>query len=49
MTSKALGKILFVEDEEDIRTVANKYMKNLRFVVIGNPAAVNKSVFIPTS
>lgn len=32
---------------EDIRTVANKYIKNIRFVVIGNPAAVNRSVFIP--
>jgi len=43
-----LNKIREVKPE-DIRTVANKYMKNLRFVVIGNPAAVNKSVFIPTS
>lgn len=32
---------------EAVRTVANKYMKNIRFVVIGNPQAVNKSVFIP--
>jgi zinc protease len=32
---------------EDIRTVANKYIKNIRFVVVGNPAAVNKSVFVP--
>ena len=32
---------------EDIRTVANKYMKNIRFVVIGDPAAINKSVFLP--
>lgn len=34
---------------EDVKMVANKYMKNLRFVVIGNPSAVNRSVFIPTS
>jgi zinc protease len=29
----------------DLTFVANKYMKNLRFVVVGNPAAVNRSVF----
>lgn len=29
----------------DLRAVANKYMKNLRFVVVGNPAAVDKSIF----
>lgn len=34
---------------EDIQAVANKYMKNIRFVVVGNPAAINKSVFIQTS
>ena len=34
---------------EDIQTVANKYMKNIRFVVVGNPAAINKSVFLQTS
>jgi predicted Zn-dependent peptidase len=31
----------------DVRAVANKYMRNLRFVVIGNPSSVNKAVFIP--
>ena len=31
---------------KDIQTVSNKYMKNIRFVVIGNPAAVNRSVFL---
>lgn len=31
----------------DIRTVANKYMKNIRFIVIGNPNAIDRSVFIP--
>jgi predicted Zn-dependent peptidase len=32
----------------DIQTVANKYMKNLRFVVIGNPSAIDRSIFLPT-
>jgi predicted Zn-dependent peptidase len=32
---------------DDIRTVANKYMKNLRFVVIGNPNAIDRSIFVP--
>ena len=31
----------------DIQAVANKYMKNLRFVVIGNPASIDRSIFIP--
>jgi zinc protease len=31
---------------DDIRTVANKYMKNFRFVVIGNPASINRSIFV---
>jgi predicted Zn-dependent peptidase len=31
----------------DVRAVANKYIRNLRFVVIGNPSSVNKAVFIP--
>ncbi|MEP6850611.1 MAG: pitrilysin family protein [Acidobacteriota bacterium] len=43
-----LNKIREVKPE-DVKTVANKYMKNLRFVVIGNPASVNKAVFIPAS
>ena len=30
----------------DIKTVARKYMKNIRFVVIGNPQAVDKNVFV---
>lgn len=34
---------------EDIKTVANKYMKNIRFAVIGNQAAVDKSVFLAES
>ena len=31
----------------DIRAVANKYMKNIRFAVVGNEAAINKSIFVP--
>jgi predicted Zn-dependent peptidase len=30
----------------DVQAAANKYMKNLRFVVVGNPAHVNNSVFL---
>jgi zinc protease len=33
----------------DVQAVARKYMKNLRFVVVGNPADVTKSVFLPQS
>jgi predicted Zn-dependent peptidase len=29
----------------DVQAAARKYMKNIRFVVIGNPAAINRSVF----
>lgn len=32
---------------EDISAVANKYMKNIRFAVVGNQAAVNRSIFVP--
>lgn len=31
---------------EDVRRVSRKYMKNLRFVVIGDPVAVNRDVFM---
>ncbi len=31
----------------DIRTVANKYMKHIRFAVVGNEAAINRNVFLP--
>lgn len=31
---------------EDVRTVANKYMRNIRFVVIGNPGAIDRTVFL---
>ena len=30
---------------EDVRRVAQKYMRNLRFVVIGNPSKVDKNIF----
>ncbi len=30
----------------DVKAAANKYMKNIRFVVVGNPADVDRSVFI---
>ena len=30
----------------DIQMVANKYMKNIRFVVVGNPAAIDRSIFL---
>ena len=29
-----------------VRAVSQKYMKNIRFIVIGNPASVNKDVFL---
>jgi zinc protease len=29
----------------DLKYVANKYMKNLRFVVVGNPASVERAIF----
>lgn len=34
---------------EDVRAAANKYIKNIRFIVIGNPASVDKNVFLPSS
>lgn len=43
-----IDKMLAVKPE-DVKTVANKYMKNIRFVVIGNPSAINKQIFIPSS
>jgi predicted Zn-dependent peptidase len=33
----------------DVQAVVNKYMKNLRFVVIGNPSAINRAVFVPAA
>ena len=40
-----LDKVRAVKPE-DVQAVSNKYMKNLRFVVVGNPQAVNKSIFL---
>ena len=31
---------------KDIQTVSSKYMKNIRFVAIGNPSAINKDIFL---
>ena len=31
----------------DVQTVAQKYMKNLRFIVVGNPSAISRSIFLP--
>ncbi len=31
---------------EDVERVAQKYMKNLRFVVVGNPASINRQIFL---
>lgn len=33
----------------EVQTVAQKYMKNIRFVVVGNPAAINKEIFLPSN
>ena len=33
----------------DIQAVANKYMKNLRFVVIGDPSAIDRSIFLQSA
>jgi zinc protease len=30
----------------DVRRVANQYMKNIQFVVLGNPSSINKSIFV---
>lgn len=31
---------------KDVQTVSQKYMKNIRFVVVGDPAAVRKEIFL---
>ena len=33
----------------DIRSVSQKYMKNIRFAVVGDESAINKSVFLPAA
>jgi zinc protease len=40
-----LDKIRKVKPAE-VKDVANKYMKTLHFVVVGNPADINKTVFV---
>jgi predicted Zn-dependent peptidase len=30
---------------EDVRRVSRKYMRNIRFVVLGNPADINRQIF----
>jgi zinc protease len=42
---KFLDKVLDVKPE-DIQAVSKKYLKNIRFVVVGNPNAVNKEIFL---
>jgi zinc protease len=34
---------------EEVQRVSQKYMKNLRFVVVGNPEAINRQIFIGQS
>jgi zinc protease len=32
--------------QKDVREVSNKYMKNIRFFVVGDPAAISKEIFL---
>ncbi len=32
---------------DDVREVSQKYMGNVRFAVVGNPASINKKIFLP--
>ena len=32
---------------QDVQTVAKKYMRNIRFAVVGDPAAVDRTIFLP--
>lgn len=32
---------------EEVKTVSNKYMKNIRFAIVGNERVIDKSVFVP--
>lgn len=32
---------------EEVKNVANKYMKNIRFAIVGNDRELNRSVFVP--
>jgi zinc protease len=40
-----LDKIRQVKPK-DVQKVAEKYMKNIRFIVVGNPSAINKEIFL---
>ncbi|CAN5458380.1 hypothetical protein BH18ACI1_BH18ACI1_03180 [soil metagenome] len=40
-----LNKIRQVTPEQ-VQAVSDKYMKNIRFVVVGNPAAIDKRIFL---
>lgn len=40
-----LDKVRDVKPEE-VRAAANKYMKNIRFVVVGDPAAIDREIFL---
>jgi len=31
---------------QDVRRVANTYIKNLQFIVIGNPAKIDRQIFL---
>lgn len=40
-----LNKVREVKSS-DVQRVADKYMKNLRFIVLGNPTAINRQIFL---
>ena len=31
---------------EDVQRVSQKYMRNIRFIVLGNPASIDRNVFL---
>ncbi|NNE98517.1 MAG: insulinase family protein [Pyrinomonadaceae bacterium] len=39
-------KLLRGVSSEDVQNVSQKYMKNIRFVVVGNPQAIEKDIFL---
>ena len=43
-----LDKIRQVTPAE-VQAASQKYMKNIRFVVIGNPTAINREIFLPSN
>jgi predicted Zn-dependent peptidase len=40
-----LNKVREVKPE-DVQRVSQKYMKNLRFIVLGNPTSINRGIFL---